>query len=88
MLNQGSEKLSKPRRFKVIGNFTVSSAQESLFQKGSSCNYYVTEEERVYKCGPNWNDRTVLDEDTPFSLGLISGGEIYVRQKYSDPQRM
>ena len=39
----------------------------------------VSRENREFTVGPQWDARTVADEDTPVSLGLKHGDEIFVR---------
>ena len=52
------------------------------------CKYKdVSRENRQFTVGSHWDAHVVLDEDTPFSLGLKDGDEIFVRlyaMKFND----
>ena len=44
------------------------------------CKYEgVSRENRTFTVGSDWNAPAMLDQDTPFSLGLEDGDEICVR---------
>ena len=44
------------------------------------CKYKdVSRENRKFTVGSHWNARVILDQDTPSSLGLTDGDEIFVR---------
>ena len=51
------------------------------------CKYEgVSRENRQFTVGSDWKAPVILDHDTPFSLGLKDGDEIFVRHLFPTTQ--
>ena len=46
----------------------------------------VSRENRQFTVGSDWKAPVILDHDTPFSLGLKDGDEIFVRHLFPTTQ--